>query len=79
MTHQIVGARAGQTATLDATITKQPTRSFQCAVGGDVALQYPDGSTQVWPACVAGVQHPHFGFVKILSTGTTATGIVIGF
>jgi hypothetical protein len=73
-----VGAIGGAVAVLDQTITRQ-TRGFQVAVAGDVALEYADGSTVVWPACAEGFVHAHFGFVKVLTTGTTATGIVVAY
>jgi hypothetical protein len=57
----------------------RPTRGFQVAVAGDVALEYKDGSTCIWPACIAGVLHPHVDFVRVLATGTTATGVRIAF
>jgi hypothetical protein len=63
----------------DTAVIPRQTRGFYVAEPGNVALGYPDGSSVVWPACVAGLPHAHFGFDKVLSTGTTATGIVIGY
>lgn len=63
----------------DSTDIGRPTRGFQVGVAGDVALQYEDGTSVTWPACVAGVLHAHSGFVKVLATGTTATGIVVAY
>jgi len=54
-------------------------RGFQVGTAGAVALEYDDGTSCVWPACVAGVLHPHVGFRRVLSTGTDATGIVVAF
>lgn len=73
-----IGALGGAAAVLDARIAR-PTRGFQVAVAGDVALEYEDGTSVVWPACAAGMTHAHFGFVKVLTTGTTATGIIVAF
>jgi len=77
---ELVGFQTGLSVTPSDTdiIAGQP-RGFYVAVAGDVALEYPDGTQVTWPACVAGVPHPHFGFSKVLSTGTTATGIVVGY
>lgn len=55
------------------------TRGFQVATAGNVALEYSNGDVTVWPACAAGIAHPHWGFVRIRATGTTATGIVVGY
>lgn len=52
-----------------------PIRGFQLAVGGDVKVDFADGSpvgfeTGVYPACLAGV--PYKGYIKkIYQTGTT--------
>jgi hypothetical protein len=75
-----IGATGGASYTPSdtATITRQ-TRGFQVGVAGAVALGYADGTTCVWPACSAGMIHPHFNFVRILATGTTATGIVVAY
>lgn len=73
-----VGAVGGAAAVLDAVIQRQP-RGFQCAVAGSVALQYEDGTSVIWPSCAAGVIHAHFGFVKVLTAGTTATGIIVAY
>lgn len=74
------GAMGGRTVTpSDTAPIGRRTRGFQVAVAGDVALKYADGTTATWPACVAGMLHPHYGFTHVLSTGTTATGIVVAF
>lgn len=80
MTKELVGAIGGASWTPSDTnkLPRQP-RGFQVGVAGDVALEYADGTTVVWPACVAGIVHPHFGFTRILATGTTATGIVVAY
>lgn len=54
-------------------------RGFQVGVGGDVALEYRNGTTVTWPACAEGMVHAHFGFVKLRATGTTATTIVVAY
>lgn len=75
-----IGAIGGETHTpSDTAIIARQTRGFQVAVAGDVALGYADGTTCVWPACAAGMTHAHFGFIRILATGTTATGIVVAY
>jgi hypothetical protein len=63
----------------DTALVSRLARGFQVAVAGDVALGYGNGTTVVWPACIAGVVHAHYGFVRILATGTTATGIVVAY
>lgn len=73
-----IGALGGAAVTLDAIIKRQ-TRGFQVGVAGDVSLTYEDGTTCIWPACTAGTLHPHFGFVRVNTTGTTATGIVVAY
>ena len=80
MSKENIGALGGETWTpSDTNLIDRPTRGFQVGVAGDVALGYKDGSSQVWPACGAGFIHPHSGFVRVLSTGTTATGIVVAY
>lgn len=80
MSKENIGALGGDSWTAsDTVLIGRPTRGFQVGVAGDVALGYSDGSTQVWPACVAGLLHAHDGFVRVLSTGTTATGIVVAY
>lgn len=75
-----IGAIGGEAYTpSDTAIIARQTRGFQVAVAGDVALGYADGTTCVWPACAEGALHPHFGFIRILATGTTATGIVVAY
>jgi hypothetical protein len=80
MSKETIGALGGSDWTpSDTAIIGRPTRGLQVDVSGDVALGYADGTTQVWPACVAGVLHAHNGFIRVLSTGTTATGIVVAY
>lgn len=81
MTKQTQGAVAGVAWTPSDTGPRiaGEARGFQVGVEGDVTLEYPDGSTCTWPACAAGIIHPHVGFVRIHATGTTATGIVVAF
>jgi hypothetical protein len=80
MSKENIGALGGTSWTAsDTAIIGRPTRGLQVAVAGDVALGYPDGSTQTWPACVAGLLHAHDGFTRVLSTGTTASGIVVAY
>jgi hypothetical protein len=80
MSNENIGALGGSDFTpSDTAVIGRHTRGFQVAVAGNVAIGYPDGSTQVWPACVAGVLHAHNSFIRVLSTGTTATGIVVAY
>ena len=80
MSKEYIGAVAGESWTASDTVfIGRPTRGFQVAVAGAVVLGYPDGTTQSWPACVAGVIHAHNGFTRVLSTGTAATGIVVAY
>tara|TARA_R110000744_G_scaffold151628_4_gene265188 strand:+ start:508 stop:750 length:243 start_codon:yes stop_codon:yes gene_type:complete len=80
MTKENIGAVGGSSWTAsDTALIGRAARGFQVGVAGDVALGYPDGTTQVWPACAAGVLHPHNGFIRVLSTGTTATSIVVAY
>ena len=77
---ETVGAIGGESWTPSDTATiARHARGFQVSGAGDVALEYADGSTVTWPDCVAGVVHAHYGFVKVLATGTTATGIVVAY
>lgn len=50
-------------------------RGFIVTVAGDVAVNMADGSTGTLPDCAVGVQHV-YQISRILSTGTTATGII---
>lgn len=80
MTKQTQGATFGLEWTpSDTTLIKGEPRGFQVGVSGDVALEYDDGTSCVWPACAAGMIHPHVGFRRVLATGTTATSIVVAF
>jgi len=80
MSKENIGALGGASFTPSDTVyIDRPTRGFQVGVAGDVALGYADGTTVVWPSCVAGVIHAHDGFTRILATGTTATSIVVAY
>lgn len=80
MSKQTQGAIGGESWTpSDTEKLKREPRGFQVGVAGDVALEYHDGSTVVWPACAAGLLHPHVGYVRILATGTDASGIVVAY
>ena len=80
MPDDTIGALGGTVVTpSDTTIISRPTRGFQVSVAGDVTLGYRDGTTALWPACVAGVLHPHYGFTQVRATGTTATGITVAY
>jgi hypothetical protein len=48
---------------------------FMVAVAGNVAITTDKGSVTTIPACQAGVQY-WFRFRRIMSTNTTATGII---
>lgn len=55
-----------------------PGRAIMVGVSGNVKVTYVDGTVDTLPALVAGVWHPVS--VKIIwSTGTTATGIHVGY
>lgn len=50
-------------------------RAIMVGVAGDVAAVMADGSTGTFPALNAGDIYP-FQIARVLSTGTTATGII---
>ena len=52
-------------------------RCLNVAVTGTVAVEMADGTTPIWHIA-AGIQFPCM-CVKVLATGTTATGIVGGY
>lgn len=54
-------------------------RAFQISEVGDVCLQYTNGDVVVWPACVPGVLHPHYGIRRVLATGTTVSSVVVAY
>ena len=54
------------------------TRGVQVTVAGAVAVEYEDGTQHVIGELAQGVLHP-LQVRKILSTGTTATGISVFF
>ncbi len=55
----------------------EPTRGIMVGVSGNLAVTMVDGVDVTWPAVAAGVLHP-ISAIRILSTGTTATSIVVG-
>lgn len=80
MDRSTIGATGGASWTPSNTEDIPGTpRGFQVGTAGDVALEYDNGDIVVWPACVAGVMHAHFGFKRIRSTGTTATTVVVAY
>ena len=52
-------------------------RWLYVGVTGDIAIKKVDGTSQVLTNLVAGVWHPIYS-IGVLSSGTTATGIVWG-
>lgn len=51
------------------------TRAIVAAGTGDLAVVFPDSSTATFTEVVAGQIYP-ISVIKVMSTGTTATGIV---
>ena len=51
-----------------------PSRGIYCGVSGDIAVVMADGTSSTIPNVAAGVTHP-WRVVRIMATGTTATGI----
>ncbi|TMV05598.1 hypothetical protein FGK63_16275 [Ruegeria sediminis] len=49
-------------------------RALMVTVGGDVAVQFRDGATLTLPGLTPGVIYP-LRPVRVLATGTTATGL----
>lgn len=77
---ETIGAVFGEAWTpSDTEVIQRHARGFQVAVAGNVALEYADGTSCVWPACAAGIMHAHNGFVKVLATDTTASGVVVAY
>ena len=66
----IVGAKA---VTLDAEFGT-PSRGIMVGVAGNVAFTMTDGSSVILPNLTAGVVH-RISATKVITTGTTATGI----
>lgn len=62
----------------DDTVFATETHGISFEVAGDLSVQMFDGSTAVIPGLSAGVIH-ELSVVKILATGTTATGITAYF
>jgi hypothetical protein len=80
MPDDTIGALGGVVYTpSDTAVIDRPPRGFQVAVAGDVVLGYKDGTTCLWPACAAGMLHAHYGYIRIMATGTTATGITVAY
>ena len=68
-------ATGGKAITPSDTANLEPvTRAILVAVDGAVAVEYIDGTQHVIPLLSAGVMHP-IHVRKVLSTGTTATGV----
>lgn len=82
-TQQLVAAKrkksdciTGQlTMTLDEDLS-EACRGLIVTVAGNVAVNFPDGSTGVIPGLLPGFIHP-ISATRILTTGTTATGIKV--
>jgi hypothetical protein len=51
------------------------TRGIMAAVTGDLAVVFPDSTAVTFTSIVAGQIYP-ISVIKVMSTGTTATGIV---
>jgi hypothetical protein len=58
----------------DTTKLAKPIRAFMVTAPGDVSLLMNDGSSGIFPGCVAGTQYMG-KILRINTTGTTATGI----
>jgi hypothetical protein len=58
----------------DTTKLARPVRAFMVTAPGDVSLLMNDGSSGIYPGCVAGTQYMG-KILRINTTGTTATGI----
>lgn len=52
-----------------------PTRGIMAAVTGDISVVFPDGSTATFTSVVVGNVYP-IQVIKVMETGTDATGIV---
>lgn len=59
----------------DSTDLSEVTRAISLEVAGTLAIITQDGTTITIPGLAVGVLHP-IGAQRVLSTGTTATGIV---
>lgn len=66
--------RAANVTPSDTTIIAA-TRGIVAAVTGDIAVVFPDSSTATFTGAVAGQIYP-ISVIKVMSTGTAATGIV---
>ncbi|MBY3302582.1 hypothetical protein HFO04_07200 [Rhizobium laguerreae] len=60
--------------TSDTVALVKPIRAFMVTAPGNVSALMADGSTGVFPGCVAGTQYMG-KILRINTTGTTATGI----
>ena len=60
--------------TLDADLPT-PARVIMVATDGNVAVNFVDGSTGVLPALKAGIMYT-VAIERVLTTGTTATGVI---
>lgn len=63
----------------DTTLLPRGVRGFIVGEGGDVSLEFADGTTDVWPSVQAGVIYPCLHLRRIRSTGTTASNIHVVF
>lgn len=52
-----------------------PTRGILASATGNIAVEFSDGSSATLSSVVAGNVYP-VSVIKVLSTGTTATGIL---
>ncbi len=76
MSQQTRPAESATAITPNDSTTIPPTRGLYVGESGDVVAQMADGGANVtFTGLAAGVIHP-LSVVKVLSTGTTATGIV---
>ncbi|MGO6687924.1 spike base protein, RCAP_Rcc01079 family [Rhizobium leguminosarum] len=60
--------------TSDTVPLTKPIRAFMVTAPGNVSVLMADGSTGVFPGCVAGTQYMG-KILRVNATGTTATGI----
>ncbi|MBY5777773.1 hypothetical protein R1521_02105 [Rhizobium brockwellii] len=60
--------------TSDTTKLVKPIRAFMVTAPGNVSVLMNDGSSGIYPGCVAGTQYMG-KILRINTTGTTATGI----
>ncbi|MGO6988834.1 spike base protein, RCAP_Rcc01079 family [Rhizobium johnstonii] len=60
--------------TSDTVPLTKPIRAFMVTAPGNVSLLMNDGSSGIYPGCVAGTQYMG-KILRINTTGTTATGL----